>query len=621
MLSRRYLDAQTQLVDGLLAELAHSQPVNFNNTKQLDTLLTHLEATLAPFVLVPSVPVLHIVLTLAARCPASNWTHDAALSEAIVAPSAYMQLVNAAYDAAVGKALLGARSGALLARYVALLAQGAVTVPLQNLHLRMERAVGAMMRCEPLQAFAKHKARVDDTADVEDAPVVGVAPVEVISDSEGSDSLLETAPPAQLVALYRPAALRTVTSLADLGSRTSGLGEAATLFRDMPHLLAQPTPEPEEPRKRRKAADPLAAIQVFDDALLAQKLARLDVYSVWTLLRWTFWCADTSAQYQQFLFNAGATSVHSIFAAYERTLRPVFRFVALQSRCRSASTSAPLDQRLLVLLGRKADWGDRAAEFVLTGLAVASNDRPYPCYLRERVLIKHDPVVQTSQCKTAVEYDDNLASMPLRLQVAGIVYCGVANSADFVAHLALKLARVPLRYLRGLFAAYAAERDTFALPPAELDAMMVQLACKMLADATDVPVPYRSLASDAEVAALAALVCSDRLYASVTEDCTFQSYDEFYAKWLTVLFLTEWLVAHAMDSTDGRLDSELTASALAAQQHMARLFSEFLLARSEDAEVLADDSFTLTAAQIAQYRLQCGQFGTMYSFATGDAVR
>ncbi|KAM9918456.1 hypothetical protein OXX59_008652, partial [Metschnikowia pulcherrima] len=63
MPSRQFLDSQTQHIDSFLGELASSateKDINFNNTRQFDALVRHLEKTLeAPhFCAVPSENVL-----------------------------------------------------------------------------------------------------------------------------------------------------------------------------------------------------------------------------------------------------------------------------------------------------------------------------------------------------------------------------------------------------------------------------------------------------------------------------------------------------------------------------------------------------------------------------------
>lgn len=626
-MSRRFLDAQTQLIDHLLAELLqlpNADHINFNNTKQFDILLRHLELTLVvrPITLVPSTYVLHVLFTLAARCPSSNWTHDTSISESIGTPTEYMKQVNSDYDATLYKEPLGARSLSILRRYVEILSQE-TSPAVEILKARLEQVVASMLVVDsffgkptPTEDSGPGKEQGAEQTEEYDAAV------EVISDSEGlsSDSLLDAQNPIELISRYKRSLPKTVTSLSDIGARTSGLGEAATLFKDMPHLLAHATPEPEDSKaKRAKNTDPLRVIQVFDDSLLARKFADPGSYSVWSLLKWTFHCAETSSQYQQFLFNSFQTNVHSVYEAYSGVFKVIFLLMTLQyvENRPSSKKNLLLVDRLLLIFGTN-DWYDRAAGCILTGVTLSSNDKPYPCYNRERTLIRNDPLVQNSQCKTTVNCDDNMSSMGLRMQIIALLYAHEQNKihqqnkihelkirektlkASFLDSVCWIIWQWPLRYLNGFFSVKSTE--VFLCPEEDLNYVMVRLCSRLLSDATGLLVQFTDLASRDEIIRLADLIGSDELYESIANDTTYESFDAFFEKWQKVIFFAEWLLAFVPAKVaDEVLLLTLREKALAAEKKMDETFSEYMHERSEDADLLAEDvNFTMSELEIRQ---------------------
>lgn len=644
------ISTQLAVIDSFLAELAFGQPVNFNNTCQFDDLLSHLEATLTgAFLLVPSVDVLHVLFTLAARCHRSNWTH------ADLVGTHYMRQVNLDYDAAVAKSLLQQRATRVLLQYVKLLERyveeryveeksGGSTQPIQVgentpcetslrtaspapsksqepafhlLFVHMEQAVGALV---PIRRnfFSSRPAP---------SPPPQLMVVEVISDSEGLDSLLEIEHPRAAERMLKefsaPALL--ATALSDLGT-TSGLGEATALFTKMPHLLAHGTPEPESDRnmkrvkldetlpaeqtlpKKRKSADRKKdrmysrgeRIRVFDDVVLAQAVDPDSGYDIWTLLRWCFTCAQTSTQYQAFLFNANHTNVHDIYRAYEGVFSVVFLFMEVQRKrneSEKGEKSNTLLDRALYLLGPKRDIYDRAVEYTFTGLDQTTNDTAYPCYTRERVLLKNDPTVVVSQCKGASPYVDNQHLMNLRAQIVMLLQehekrtlSGELSVAELVS---AKLLGLRFCHVKDFFNTAAAHENRQFLS---------SLCSKMLSSVTGLRLELQFLHDAHEQLTRVLTVISDeRLYSSISEDYSFRSFDEFWQRWQTALFLVQWLLDQAILRVG--YEPAIRKHCRRGDRHRVYYYNDFLDSRADDADVQPEDlNFVLTLKERERYR-------------------
>lgn len=597
------LSTQLAVIDSFLAELALGRAVDFNNTRQFDALLTHLEASLCgPLVLVPSEDVLHILFTLAARVH-----HSAA--DATDMGSHYMRQVDMDYDAAVAKSLLQQRAQAVLQRYVEILAGagedaggevGAGERALRDLYARMEAVVRALVPAR--RNFFARAAEPSPPAPV----------VEVISDSEGLDSLLEMEHPHAAARKIQQYAAPALSAAAVAGLGTSGLGEASALFRQMPHLLAHATPEP-EPRKRRRAetlraelpepsparAKPLrpkngatARLRVFGDVVLAHALDPDRGYDVWALLRWCFACARTSTQYQGFLFDASRTRVHAVYRAYEGVLSVVFAFMAEQHR--RVAPAQSLCARALRLLGAPRDACERAVACAFAGLDQASHASTYPCYARERPLLKHDPAVQVSRCKSAARYVDNQHLMRLRAQLVALLLrhqdAGQFAPGALEAALAARLLELRFRHVR-------------AFVRAARPARLVRAVCsRVLSSITGVRLELEGAARDEHLARVLAVVSDERLYAGVAEDFSLGSFDAFWQRWQTALFLAQWLLVDAAGAAGAQDDAAMQRHCVRGDRLRERFYRDFLCSRADDADVQPEDlPFTLTAAERARY--------------------
>lgn len=633
--SQRYLGAQTDIIDLFLPELtralAVNAEVNFNNTRQFDALLKVLEMSLqaADFVLVPSTLVLHILFTLSCRCPTSNWTHRSSHLEGISASTDYMKQINTDYDHTLYKMLVQERSSRVLGAYTDLIGRNSNhSAAVRRLYINMEKVVLKFMPIT-IKAFfspTKKKPPKQETLDFDTGPtgLPKQAVVEVISDSEESDSILEAVEPNEIALKYRQFSLplKSVTSLSDLGSKTSGLGETTQLFRNMPHLLATATPEPEEAGKIVKRpkliSNPISQVQVFDDFLLAKKLELPDTFNIWDLLRWALECADSSSEYQKFLFNSSQTNVHRIYRTYETFFQVYFDFVTVEFLQRNPENPKKLTllERLLTLLGPSIDWYDRAVEFVFTGLGIPTNSRPFPCYDRERLLIKHDPATQVARCKTTVEFSDNLHSMNLRCRILSLLYCQaklVAETNDLIKNLSSKLADIDTKYMTEFFNIFAVVNGATRLSGAKLKCFLSDLASCLLAELTSIEiVGYRhDETTEQNVKYITELLRNEQLFSSISDDLSYRRFSEFEAKWKKVNFLASWMLTQVLLRLESVPDvgkvttyRRITDAAALADANALNFYKEFLDSRSEDADVQAEDiNFTLTSEEVKKYTL------------------
>ncbi|SGZ54882.1 CIC11C00000000798 [Sungouiella intermedia] len=641
--SQRYLEAQTRLTDLFLPELARATlpnlDVNFNNTRQFDALLRYLELTLQvpTFMVVPSTNVLHILLTLSCRCSTSNWTHKVSSLEGIAGSTEYMKQVNADYDHTLYKSLILERSRRILEKYIQLIAEGDLTA-LVGLNSHLHKVVLTLLPTSFMSFFSPRKAGSNDSrehikklkkaskADPEpELPASRVdllglpkqSVVEFISDSEESDSILEVEQPHEVASKYRQFGLplRSITSLSDLGNKTSGLGETTLLFKNMPHLLANATPEPEETSKpnakrSRVSANPMDTIHVYDEPLLAKKLQSSETFDIWNLLRWMFDCADSASQYQRFLFNSSQTNVHCIYVTYEGFFKMLFNYFAVDCQNPSSKNRFLLD-RLLALLGPKQDWYDRAVEYVFTGLGIPTNSKCYPCYDRERLLIKYDPAILISRCKQVISFTDNHRSMELRWLILCLLYVHghvlASNVEDLVANLTSKLAEVEMEYLAVYFRCFSM---TIQNVPVELllefECVLVNL---LLGEVTNLKFP--SWVQEAKMESNVKNVCetltSERLFSSISDDLSYKSFAEFKDKWTKVEFLVSWMLNKMlMEVMKADLQTQFRIILKAARQadaNSTRFYYEFLESRSEDADIRAEDiNFELSTEEVSNYK-------------------
>lgn len=616
-------DVQTRLIDLFLAELEQIQtaenPINFNNTSQLDALLTYLEnSDVLEFALVPSENVLHIILTLAFRCPQSSWTHSAINGDdGVEVLSLYMREINDKYEHNLTKNLLQQRSVNILNRYVDIV----LSSDSDNAQLLFEK-LQAVLRpiCHTSRHFGRPRLKHEST---EAAPVT-----EVIQDSEdeGGDLELPVETETDLSSKYRLFGLpqKNIISLSDIGSKTTGLGEATSLFQNMPHLLAQVTPEPDEhspgPRSKKQKADrdPLQFIKLFDDHLIVNRLMDLKHYCLWDLIRWVFTCCEDSSQYQQFLFDSNNTALHGIWETYNLALLVMFRFLKVQHDVSQKTNKKSFLGNLLTQLGRNQDWYERLAEVSFKGLGSQTRDRPFPCYPREKNLIKNDTSTNRSVgIRAKVEYDDNTQSMNLRAQIVATFLYQETNrfqKIELVTQLTEKLLQfqknVVFTFLRHLAA-------QLFVPKQVLDKFVLMVINKLMItvvgseDLAYNLIGYLDLTSS-KIEKLARLFRSSELYDGIVRDSTYKSFGEFKKAWDICMGLCYEMVKFTVKSEvaqqqqlsstnyEGISATLSTLKATGEQRYM-----EFLGTRSWDAANADEDiNFILDVDEIETHKLQ-----------------
>lgn len=671
MHSATFLEAQTALTDLFLGELARldAEPmINFNNTKQFDTLLRHLESTLpaAVFVSVPSENILHILMTLAVRAPASNWSHDSLHALAGDATE-YMRMVNLDYDSCLYKTTLQRRSTVILRHYVAVLHGHKPSHPLAKSALaqHVSSVLGTCHKGTTQFKFPPAKRtqpRIDQFTKRQKKPAKRPrgqgtidlflpGAVEVISDSEDSDCGVDLQPGPQIDMDTYPleAPHKAVTSLSDLSTNTSGLGETATLFKQMPHLLGangdssdsgngQGGDSNEENTSRRKKTrfdtPGWQRLQVFDDHLVLKKLLATFTYDIWSLLKWSFWCADTSSQYQKFLFNSGKTHVHEIYQTTADFLEVFFGFchAELVDRVAEHRIGASTIAQLLKGLGPRKEWHERVAAYIFSGLGVPVYDKPTLLYNRELVLTQNDSVAQNSRCKTTCDNDANKDSMRLRAKLLYLMVhydvalqdLAFATLEPLLRHLVRRLAPLPLPYVREFFASLQQEltlahsaHTLDSACPGMLHVLNDDLAFGVLCHVTATKFGVPLFHGPSFVGQMCTLLVDTRLYNSVVHDHTFRSVEDFVARWEKVIFLVEWLFSRALETPglhDGTGGGNMTPQqilemARTADTLAARGYEEYLEGLYEDSDILPETYFTLTRDQITHWM---GRFSTSF---------
>lgn len=614
MNSRLFLQSQTELLDLWLAELSqlsYQEVVNFNNTAQFDVLLRHLELSfLAPsFCQVPSPYVLHVLVTLASRCPESNWSHHPSLG-AVESSTEYMRRVNNDYDSALDKLALLQRSLALLLKYVALMSTEPLSAALKTLFDNMHSVVlhlvpepprsinGDPKRSSPqkasprkMRSHVKLQAMAEAKGTETDVPL-NLHAVEVISDSEDSDGPLELVSHVDPVSGYRP-----VISLSELGANTSGLGEVASLFKDMPHLSAHPTPEPEAPVKKHKSDFHLwRRIQVYDDAVLAARISA--DYTFWDLVRWMFWCADSSSQYQKFLFNSNNTCVHSCYVCYASVVKVVVGCCTAQLQCLRAS---PL------MAGLYLQSHDKTVEIVFLGLGNGFRNKPFPCYNRELILLAHDPSVLVSQCKKSLDYDDNMESMGLRVEMLALfsfyerhhdkrrpdIRSLVLRKAKTDRILALaqdKVCGLSVQHTKAFFGVLLT--PGFLRDYTEL--FMANLAMAVLCKTAEIEMCMYDSLKGKFVNDVISMVSSRKLYCGITEDLSLPDLESFLEQWTKTVVLAEWVFWRAVSQSE----QDVSASARVADETLQSCVRKFLESRCGDADIIEDSAFTVARHEV-----------------------
>lgn len=603
MLSRRCPELQTELIDLFLPELSQlytNGAINFNNTKQLDSLVRHLELTTSAsaFNAVPSTTILHILFTISVRALSLNWSHDSNALELLVT-SEYMKQVNKTYDNALYKDLLPKRAHSVLQRYLELISEedNAAT---SLLYERMHEVILTFVKSpNNIRHFFRNSK--SECSDQVKETVIALMPsiltVEVVSDSEESDAIVDADESEIISGVHEISKPNFTRSFTDLGNNTTGLGQSAVLFKDMPHLLTQVTPDPfdndDHKTKRQRRLPTLENILIFDDVLLFKKLQDDTNYNIWNLIRWTFWCCDLNSQYQQYLFNSSQTRLHEINQSYQSTLDIIVHFCGLIDTKRF--TISP-KSRLFGALGPRASMFDRGIEFIFTGLGIPTNDFPAPYYSREKILILSDPVVQVSQCKDLIEFDDNKSSMKLRIHLLELL-CLMANGdakelLQVSALLAEKLVLLSDKYIWAFFDCIIAKKKI----PEEHGTLRDSGAFRkvLFSAATNLIGMYSAQKlSDVDENTVLDTVIEGNFYLSIIRDSNLFQFSAFYKRWESVLFLVKWTISMNLNLANLKLNAKQLHKKLSITlQEIAANLQISSAPSSDESDIVEEEFFT-----------------------------
>lgn len=517
--------------------------------------------------MVPSTTVLHILFTLSIRAPSLNWSHEFS-NLGLLVTSEYTRQINKRYDDALYHELLQKRATEILQKYINMI-QEKKTAATDLLFVRMKDVILLFLVQPKPRPSSKRQSKRPNYSTYGDnsfsTPSLEniTRAVEVISDSEESDAIVETEHSLVLSEFVQNIDRKNVLSFTDLGNCKSGLGETAVLFRDMPHLSAKVTPETsdnDDNKFRREKLSLLDQIHLFDDFLLYKRLQDSSHCTVWSLLRWCLWCADISSQYQKFLFNSSQTKVHEIFDSYHDTLSLIVLFCLLDP-------SESLIGKFFDCLGDDYAIYDRTIELLFTGLGITTNDPPSPYFAREKILMTSDPIVDNSQCKEKSAIDDNLTSMGLRLVLLRKLYqkheLDSERCKSFVSLLGGKLQLVGNSnlkvFFKKVFDHVLTENLGLDHPESngELDnsysSMIIMLCVSMIEQTAGIRLEKSSHYSTQQ---LLSIVSDDKIYTDFVRGSIFDDFDKFFQSWDKIVFLQHWLVEVIL-SKEPKVDSDL----------------------------------------------------------------
>ncbi|ODV79295.1 uncharacterized protein CANTADRAFT_251479 [Suhomyces tanzawaensis NRRL Y-17324] len=362
-----HLDAQERFVYQIIPELAQlDQPINLNNVRQFDELLSHYEtsfntnawlASNDPINLVlPSYNVLRIVFTLAARSPNTNWSTKHFTMAGIAPSNDYVKSLNEDYDNSVLRAPLNKRSVWLLGKYRDILVMDSHLDPIVQLlykkvlvvlgdFIYQSRVVkrvstysGPIIKKRLTQASPTKQLKITNFFQKSPSKpeiVDDLTETDLISDSENEATVLETAPNME-DELFKFQASPQKSFLLEPNKDISGLNGS---FRLLDSLTSNSdAQEVDKPSKQSKPEDmtkdsPLHKwenIKLYDDDLLGKKLnPKLNLqFNFWLLMNWAFYCADQSSKYNNSHLNSSFTSYHIIYSTYSDLFRVMYDIIA-----------------------------------------------------------------------------------------------------------------------------------------------------------------------------------------------------------------------------------------------------------------------------------------------------
>lgn len=202
---------------------------------------------------------------------------------------------------------------------------------------------------------------------------------------------------------------------------------------------------------------------LFGEPLLLNNLNPLfnKLYSIWNLIQWSFFCANSSTEEQRISFHPYALGAHVIYRTYHSIIDLICRVVMydfrinLETECGAdnflsdiiSRSSAPSSRvptlhkkkrikdlvtetvlfKLVSQLHRSPNqWYDRAVEFIFSGLLEGSTktNAAKPCFASEYGLLRRQHLFQSrNYYLDHIFSNDNIHSISLRYKLSFMVFC------------------------------------------------------------------------------------------------------------------------------------------------------------------------------------------------------
>ncbi|KAI5949509.1 hypothetical protein KGF57_004719 [Candida theae] len=566
-------EIQAKFLDSVIPELK-DESVNINNYETIDDLLCFFESSSDP-PLIPSQDVFHLLLTISSRSASCNWSADMSKSKIGLRESHEQILASKHSDKLLHKSSLNDRSIRILENYTGLVYNGNSEVyqALREMINQLVTKVGSRQRSttsslnlessptprikEERRCRKRRHEEAKESQEGSDDTVI------IISDSEED---------------YNDPEFKPSLESFD-GSQLTSTGGGSSVREDIPESWV--------------------GIRVYDEPLLRDQF-RINEgrFGIWELINWTFYCAGLSTSRYPHkdsnchtIYQAQSSTLSFIFDVVEynlvNTLKELFEdqdpylmlFRSLGNRNKFASlqvedNSNLLLTRLLQSIGYlQRQWYDRVTEFVFNGLKKLPAF-PKTCYQHENILVRQELKKKGMPKEEGFgnENSDNMDSMSLRFKICAIVYYWslvfdervysgrsfgrnssvYLNSSELVKFTSVKFMAIDYRYLVEF---YYSQWSTSAIPTKYKQLFLMNLAIRILRNLTGysesvkfefddflgVGAGHHHLVNNLDV--IVSLINDHSVYAQVTEDESFESFEAFYQAWMKLNFILEWILS------------------------------------------------------------------------------
>ncbi|KAI3406191.2 hypothetical protein KGF56_001033 [Candida oxycetoniae] len=338
-------------------------------------------------------------------------------------------------------------------------------------------------------------------------------------------------------------------------------------------------------------------LRIYDEPSLQERVGSNSKFHLWKLINWCFFCAGLSSLY----YLKVKADCHYIYEAQSQMLSIVFDLIEYNLVSEMAKLFNekdpylwlfnPKDKRKLVslqvenspdilfsmlikCLGRyQGSWYEYIVEFVFNGLTPHLPAFPEGCYQHEIALVRKE---FKKKRQSADEFDgndilsDNLHSMSLRFKISCIVFywslafdeavvnrCNTAGGSFskslapdvFIGNLSEKFSYIDYRYIVEFFYSFA-NPSNISFKYREL--FLVKLSTRILNDVYASPTRKFVLhchleSSDANFQVdnldlILKWLNDPSVYASITEDELWKSFEQFYQTWMKLNFVLEWML-------------------------------------------------------------------------------